>query len=823
MRKVLDDALLDGPHGVELHLRSARAAWQVDSYDQAVGLIELTCQITGGVSDLFVPVCESGEVSDTYRRLLRESTLDAAVGEQVRRYAEGLPQRTFRRAPAVALLADMDRTKLPTLEVALPTSDDPWHMAYITALGAIGESPAPDLTQAMLLREDLSFDNFLRVDRVEVDQPGLPDLVERLRNPSALRPIALSRNRMVVRPARSVDSALDSWLQDKSAFMRRQGSTIVIVAKPQSTADLCLSWNLRSLHGYPAGLPLAVPFLGDGPAELSSVAASLRDAVLETGGHLMGRSVTFVSESVTRDVLVELAQLLTEAGHRAEWATPAELLRPARPMARSTTAAVIFGQGVGYVPARTDRDRTDLRGLARLHVRPDFELSVVVDRDVVPPSSLLRQDDDRSWDRYTDHGASVHAGEDRLLRVKWPSGWTKLQAVCADHGVDAKPSPSGRTALALLNSIGELDEVRWLAHRPLLDLLYRKAASSGISWWKERSKRQAARVATATQDPEAALAAMLTAIEEVSTSLGSESADLVSFGELKALLRGDAASLWLRWAEDRRLLLRGVVLRCPHCQYAEWRPIAGLGSPLVCPGCLRTNDYPFGNESLNFRYKLSEPLRRAIENDSIYHLLVARSLMVTLDASQVPLVGIHPGVDFARNGDKAEADVVILMADGAVIPVEVKRRSTGFRPHDLSQIEKVGEWFDSTASILAVGDAAAEVDARYLTYAIDGEVPVRRLLAAEDWLNPYPVVTMDGSMPGPQTVLEELAKREAARSGSDDRPSTDRSTVPFWHRRGQTAQEWDEDFAAEIVRMRPGLPPRDSTAVRISETAAPDD
>jgi hypothetical protein len=42
MRKVLDDDLLGGPHGVELHLRSARAAWQVESYDQAVGLIERT-------------------------------------------------------------------------------------------------------------------------------------------------------------------------------------------------------------------------------------------------------------------------------------------------------------------------------------------------------------------------------------------------------------------------------------------------------------------------------------------------------------------------------------------------------------------------------------------------------------------------------------------------------------------------------------------------------------------------------------------------------------------------------------------------------------
>jgi hypothetical protein len=822
MWKVLDDDLLDGPHGVELHLRSARAAWQVENYDHAVGLIEVTCQITGGISDLFVPTGESGEVTDTYRRLLRESTLDAAVGDQIRPYAEGLPRRALRRAPAVALLADMDRTKLLPLDVALPSNDDPWHLTYVTALGAIGESPAPQLIQAMLLREDLSFDSFLEVRRVEVERPGLPDIVERLRDQSVLRPTALSRNRMVVRPARIADSALDSWLQDRSAFMRRQGSTIVVVAEPRSTADLCLTWNLRGLHGYPAGLPLAVPLVGDGPAELSSLTASLRDAVLETGGHLMGTSVIFVSESVPNETLMELARLLTEAGQRAEWATPAELLRPARPMARSTTAAVIFDQGVGYVPARTDRDRTDLRGLTPLRIPPDFELSVVVDRDLVPSSPLLRQDDDRSWERYTDHGASVHADGDELLRVNWPSGWTKLRAVCADHGVDAKPSPSGRTALALLNSIGELDEVRWLAHRPLLGLMYRKAASSGMSWWKERSKEQAAILANATHDPDAALTAMLTAIEEVSTSLGSGSADLISFSELSNLLRMDAARIWLRWAEERRLLLRGAVLRCSYCRHEEWRPMAGLVPPVVCSGCLRPNDYPFGDESLNFRYKLSESLRRAIENDSIYHLLVARSLMVTLEGSPVPLVGIHPGVDFARDGDSAEADVVVLMADGAVVPVEVKRHSTGFRPHDLGQIEKVREWFESTASILAVGDAATEVDTQYLAYAIDGEVPVRRLLAAEDWLNPYPVVTMDGSMPGPQSVLDELAKREAEPAATDDPPSTGRSPAPFWRRRGQTAQEWDDDFAAEVVRLRPGQPPQDSIATRIGQASAPE-
>jgi hypothetical protein len=39
----------------------------------------------------------------------------------------------------------------------------------------------------------------------------------------------------------------------------------------------------------------------------------------------------------------------------------------------------------------------------------------------------------------------------------------------------------------LIRALGSVDAIRWLAHRPLITLLYRLAERSGMSWQKSQS------------------------------------------------------------------------------------------------------------------------------------------------------------------------------------------------------------------------------------------------------------------------------------------------------------------------------------------------
>lgn len=201
---------------------------------------------------------------------------------------------------------------------------------------------------------------------------------------------------------------------------------------------------------------------------------------------------------------------------------------------------------------------------------------------------------------------------------------------------------------------------------------------------------------------------------------------------------------------------------------------------------------PFAHASMNFAYRLSEPLRRAIENDSIYHLLVARSLLVLLEGGPVPVVGIHPGVDLRRDsqgaeaGHHAEADVLVLFADGSMVPVEVKRNSHKFSDHDLDRLDAAGRWLSSRAVICATCDSDAQVGDDFLSLRRDHQSPLRRLLTADDWLDPENVSTMGRPFPGPNDVP-----------------------------RDETADQADERFCERLLRRNPAEPIRDPIGERL--------
>jgi len=785
---VLDDQLVAGVVAAETHLRPARAARFLDvaDWNGAVADVTRACQLWGGFADLLVP-SDGGVLPEPYARLLYESELDGVVG-RTGLIDAALPLELLpHRSTALLALGTTDRELLKELEVCGVRPGNPWELAYLATLGSLPVVPDPAQISALLLRDDLAFDDVVRVRRVSAVAPGSRDLAARLHDPESFTPRGQSLHRLQARAPGTTQAALDGWLQDRYAFARQSGSSIVIVYTPRSVADLCLVWNLRALHGWPPGLPLAVPLAENRATTLDSIT----DMLAHAGNGIGGWPVMLTSASLDDAELDALAELLHDRHQRAEVVRPHDILRPARAPARTSASTLAFDSGAALVATRTDRDRQDLALLARVRIPPDLRLTVHLPRFPLPPVQSL----DGGYSAvFRGGGCVVDASADKLADLRWPSGFTVLRAVAQDRHVDAAPSASGRTAMALLQAIGSLHDVVWLAHRPLLGLLYKKAASSGMSWWKQRASDQAAIVAAATNDPESTVEQLLAAIEDVSVSHGGESAATVTFGELcQAIGQKEAAAAWLEWAERRALLVRGATLRCPRCQHEGWRPLAEIAPPMACPGCGAENSRPFNESAMPFSYRLGEVLRRAIENDSIYHVLVMRTLAQILESSPDRLVGAHPGVDFTRDGQRAEADVVAILASGQVVPAEVKLRSTGLGDHDLRQFELLSEWLDVPTIVLATGDDDAQLAPGFIAAARTAPQPSRRLLTAEDWLAPHPMTTFGTRYPGPDACQDEANPQPRSRIAAD----------------------YDAEFAGRLLKRAPLDAAEDPTATRL--------
>ena len=409
--------------------------------------------------------------------------------------------------------------------------------------------------------------------------------------------------------------------------------------------------------------------------------------------------------------------------------------------------------------------------------RSPLRLSVTLRGGPVPTGRTL-SGDLYQGPRYVGGAYTTDGSRDELRQTIWPQKWTMLRAVAADYGLRVEPSPSGRSAMALLSLFQDIREVRWLAHRPLLDLLYRTAASSGMTWFKHRATELAKVAAAAQTDPANACDEFLTAINSISVSLDPESSGLFSFSDVRqALGSTDAARVWMRWAEARRLIVRGAMITCGRCMAKTWRPLADV-TESACPGCGRAIDHPFDTSSLSFRFRLSEPLRRAIENDSIYHVLIIRYL-VDFTAREDWLVGAHPGVDIYDSADNqvGEADVLLLFTDATTLPVEVKRHSSAFKTSDVTRLECIADQLSAVGTVLGCGDDHAAAAAHIDSLARDEPRP-RRLITSDQWLAPHarPVI---------------------------DRPVGDESYWRAGDNDGSTSDALDRRFTSDLIASDP--------------------
>lgn len=767
IRGLLDEGLLSGQHETSTVLRPERHVRPVDASDLNAALAEAewACQLWGGGSHPLLPVVD-GAVPNPYLAPLASEQIDFVAGLQEFDGLE-LPRRVLIEPrwehPVLLVAASEALDRWRPVEVVVLDRTDPWRAIYAAMLGSLPEVPDARMLKRALLDEALRFDEIVPIRRVET-AGSLEDLIERVLSSDNHSPRELANMYLAygLQPDTSFLGQSQDFLPNPWAVRRAAGPNVIVAMTTGSVEDFALLWNLRGAHGFRRVLPIGLPVEEINKKTLRELQVPGRATMFGLGGGACYLTSTTVPvdalERLATDVpsvkVVSYEQLLT--------------FGPAPGRVRSHAAT--WHEGRTRLEPQTEADR-DLLQVSRSQRAPSLTLDVTVSGAPLPCDPTMRGVE--HFGRFQAGAAQLVVSELRdqeTVEVRWPSSWTCLAAVAQSHGLDATPSEPGLAASTLIRALGSVYDISYLRHPSLIALIYRMAERSGMAWWRKRWVDVQRELRAGGTDPES--------LDRAGAALGRDDLAVAPAGEgravpyqefVAALGNQKAASHWVAWAERRHLLVRGANVVCPDCRTDTWLPLAALPPPIACPGCGREILHPYNPRELRFTYRLGETLRRVLETDSLGHVLALR-WFVELFGHGSGLVGAHPGVNFTDPSDKSltigEADVLLLFADGSMVPVEVKRRAAGMDERNLSALDKLTDALGASWNVLVATEPAREIPdfqrlARFL--------PDRpRVLLTNDQLHDDHVFWSMGSNPfewDPRSVEADLQRSKDFANG----------------------------------------------------------
>lgn len=708
LRGLLSQRLLNGQHETHIVLRPERPARPVAVGDLAGALDEIAraCQVWGGAGNPLLPISD-GAYPSSYQRVLDYEQFDYVGGLQEIEVA--LPHRVEERRPtdfpALLIAAHRARDLWRPVQACDLAFDDPWRPIYAAVLGVLPDLLDQKLIQLHFLREGLAHDDVIPVERVSVNG-SIEDLTNRLTDHDHLTPRRFANVNLAagMNPDTSYIGRVNPVIPRPNEERRAAGPNIVVAMSPGSVEDLALLWNLRAAHGDARVLPIGVPVDQITDSALRHLQEPGRAAMFGLGGgpiRLTSATIdvarlTALAKSVPSVVVLDHESLLT-------WG-PA----PGRPRSHVTT----WNRGRTRLPPLSEGDEDLLRTAYTAARSPALLLDVTVRDAPLPTDPTLRGVD--HFARFQAGAAQISVPQRRrseTVEVRWISSWTALAAVAQSRGLQLRESQPGIAARTLIEAVGNIQQTHAFADHSLIALLYRMAEVSGMSWWKQRwtaVHRELLQAGMSEVD-----------IEQAANRGGRDEPVVAPPGEGRALpfqefVRAlnhnqDAAEAWVSWAERRHLLVRGVDIKCDTCGAPTWLPMAAIPPPVVCAACGREIFHPYGQRQMNFTYRLGEPIRRVLETDSLGHVLTLRWLVSLL--RDRGLIGAHPGVEFIdpTSGQTiGEADVALLMQNGTIIPVEVKRRAAGVTDDNERLMDTLADALAAPWDVLAVTEPARD-------------------------------------------------------------------------------------------------------------------
>lgn len=756
MTLFLDGERLNGPHVARISARPRRLALplNIDGPQNLGDVVELECQLWGGASNVILPIHSSGSVPEMYRAILPGSQIDdvhgAGYDPEMSLAGEIDPNQArdvSRSQLAAGLLPFRSAETTTPLEVITLEADDPWRGIYLTCLGKLSEKIDPEIVKAGGWLPEIDFTDFVEVRRATTTG-SLDDLLtrmwpeERVFTPRQLSMINLSYASTASTSIRSDRPVLPQpWFARYDA-----GPNVLVVCSPDSLDDLALLWNLRAAHGDFYATPIGIP-----SGEFS--ASTLQKLISAPGIARHGFSTTTLyvtSCSLSTDELSDALSGIRGVSVRP----PSDMLMFGSVLGWSRDDVLTWKDGRASFKSLDSgryREILDRRNINDLLI---MQFDISVEESPIPISDDYRVDPHNGAFYNGSHTrwSSLRYG-DKISSVEWPSREVVANSLASIRNLRLSESAPGIAARILVEMLGGLSDVYLLCHSPLLRLLESMAARQGFNWYKDRLRQ--AGIETHPGD-----------------SVGSSIDELPekSFHDFKRVLgNSDAATkYWLAWAERSSVIIKGFPLQCPRCGAKQWIPIGNFTPPVTCRGCAKAIDFPFGDRpTIDFKYRLSEQIRRVYEVDAMGHILVARFFESMFGfGPQSQLIGMHPGMSvFPSEGNTeiGEADLLMLTRWGDFIPIEVKRTAAGLTQSEVGKLDSLATAMRSPWSGVAACQYARETGDlldSLATRNADG-THLRLALTYDLLLKPHPIWALGDDPFAPKELNdEEIATRE---------------------------------------------------------------
>ncbi|WP_287042265.1 hypothetical protein, partial [Mycobacterium sp.] len=374
-------------------------------------------------------------------------------------------------------------------------------------------------------------------------------------------------------------------------------------------------------------------------------------------------------------------------------------------------ASTEMAQFVGGKATVSSFSPTDIEALGQDYLGSShatwLTLTSVIKEHRLPPSPIMRRN---RWQEpgYL-RGKIVHVGKlDEFVTLRHPAGLEVLKALALDRSLQAQVSTPGKAAENLMRAAdADLSMFTYPGVTALMEQLARRGHASLV---KRRLNQflEGSEVVPGSAKYEV----LMSRLDE---ALGAPDVDEIGHMNFNAIretlglaikaLPAKEAAAWVDWAVRHRLILRGVRAECSNCKHIQWRPLGDTVPELVCHGCGLTIDTPFGAQKVDYQYRASEVLLRAVEHDVLPSVLAIRHMSRILGRDAV--FGAYPGIELLELGQKqviAEVDVALILANGQWIVGECKARQRGLNDIELQKLWAAADRIGATATFAATLD-----------------------------------------------------------------------------------------------------------------------
>ncbi|WP_131830702.1 hypothetical protein [Mycobacteroides abscessus] len=585
------------------------------------------------------------------------------------------------------------------------STDNPWYPTYLTLFGDLPDQPDRERNERNNLASNLVFADVVDIGEVE-DEPSIRDILAKMANMQRISVIELTRMRLPTNLVGSYNKGVPETSRfgwGRSKTLAQYGPNVLVIHRPDSTDDLALAWNLRARFAHPIGLPLALPLTESTADDIRFVARTDQAQHFFGSGH----NLAVTSFSVTS---AELQELCKGTGFTVR--DPYEFVGEVYGCGVASTEMAQFVDGKATVPCFTP---TDIETLGQRFLGSSnatwLTLTATVSEHRLPPSRTMRRDG-RQNPGYL-HGSVVHVGKlDSFATLRQPAGLEVLRALALDRSLRARVSTPGKAAENLIRAAaGDLS----MFATPAIAMLFVRLARRGHASLVKRRLNQfldGSDVIAGTDKYDVLMDRLDQAlgapdVDEIGHLNINQIREVFGLGGKSLPLKETAA--WVDWAVRRRLILRGVQATCPICKHTQWRPLGDAVPELQCHGCGQFIDSPFGAQKIDYQYRASEVLLKAVEHDVLPHVLAMRYLGRAL--GQQSVFGAYPGLELLEVGEKdvvAEFDAVVVLANGHWVVGECKSRQRGLTDSELVKLWAAADRVGAVATFTATLDEGSD-------------------------------------------------------------------------------------------------------------------